>query len=87
MRQVTAGGTGPSLAACTDPFTGPSRAAYHEPIRRDQEHTGDLAVADQTLAPHLKRSLPWDQGREMSAHRSFTVATDVPIHVCDPGSP
>ncbi|WP_314244272.1 IS30 family transposase [Streptomyces sp. DSM 40907] len=41
----------------------------------------------QTLPPHLKRSLTWDQGAEMAAHHAFSVATDVPAYFCDPGSP
>ncbi|GGZ57391.1 hypothetical protein GCM10010301_32530 [Streptomyces plicatus] len=39
------------------------------------------------LPPDLKRSLSWDQGTEMAAHRGFSVATNVPVHFCDPGSP
>ncbi|ANW19115.1 IS30 family transposase [Streptomyces clavuligerus] len=41
----------------------------------------------QTLPPHLKRSLTWDQGPEMAAHHAFSVATDVPVYFCDPASP
>ncbi len=41
----------------------------------------------QTLPAHLKRSLTWDQGAEMAAHHAFSVATDVPVYFCDPGSP
>lgn len=40
-----------------------------------------------TLPPHLKRSLTWDQGSEMAAHHAFSIATDVPVYFCDPGSP
>ena len=40
-----------------------------------------------TLPAHLRGSLTWDQGAEMAAHRSFTLATDMPVYFCDPASP
>jgi IS30 family transposase len=40
-----------------------------------------------TLPDELMRSVTWDQGSEMSNHRSITVATGVPIYFCDPHSP
>ncbi|MYT15004.1 Transposase and inactivated derivatives, IS30 family [Streptomyces sp. SceaMP-e96] len=46
-----------------------------------------LAATVQTFPPHLWCSLTWDQGSEMAAHRSFTVATDIPVYFCDPASP
>jgi IS30 family transposase len=40
-----------------------------------------------TLPESLRRSLAWDQGREMSQHVRFTVDTGVPVYFCDPHSP
>ncbi|MEU9148949.1 IS30 family transposase [Streptomyces sp. NPDC048349] len=60
----------------------------HLPHGRSAEHVRDALIATvQTLPSHLKRSLTWDQGSEMASHRSFTVATDVPVYFCDPASP
>jgi transposase, IS30 family len=55
-------------------------------------HTADL-VADALaskiteLPEQLRRSLTWDQGKEMAAHARFTITTDVPVYFCDPRSP
>jgi transposase, IS30 family len=39
------------------------------------------------LPAHLKLSLTWDQGVELSAHRRFTVESGVSVYFCDPHSP
>lgn len=39
------------------------------------------------LPATLRRSLTWDRGTEMAAHKDFTVATDVKVYFCDPHSP
>jgi IS30 family transposase len=58
----------------------------------DGDRTAE-AVRDQliptvtSLPAHLRRSLTWDQGSEMAAHRSFSIATDMPVYFCDPASP
>jgi IS30 family transposase len=39
------------------------------------------------LPKQLRRSLTWDQGREMKEHLSFTVDSGVQVYFCDPRSP
>ena len=46
-----------------------------------------LAAKVTELPEHLRRSLAWDQGREMAQHAAFTVASGVPVCFCDPRSP
>ncbi|MDT5024654.1 MAG: hypothetical protein QOE61_1080 [Micromonosporaceae bacterium] len=46
-----------------------------------------LARAMSTLPEALRRSLTWDQGVEMAAHVTFSIAADMPVYFCDPHSP
>ena len=39
------------------------------------------------LPDSLRRSLTWDQGKEMALHKQIAVAADVKIYFCDPHSP
>jgi transposase, IS30 family len=35
----------------------------------------------------LRRSMTWDQGREMARHHEIKMALDMPVYFCDPHSP
>ena len=46
-----------------------------------------LVAKMSTLDEQLRRSLTWDQGREMTSHREIAAATGLDIYFCDPRSP
>jgi IS30 family transposase len=56
--------------------------------RRTSEAVRDALVdVVAELPAGLRRSLTWDQGKEMSRHRDFTVATGMPVFFCERASP
>ncbi|MER6952312.1 IS30 family transposase [Nonomuraea sp. NPDC000554] len=60
----------------------------HLPGDHSAASTRDALIQTVTTLPsQLRRSLTWDQGSEMAAHRAFTLATDIPVYFCDPASP
>ena len=48
--------------------------------------TAALTKHAKKLPKELYKSLTWDRGLEMSAHKTFTVATDVDVFFCFPYS-
>ena len=56
-----------------------NRTASHVAARIGEQIT--------TLPAALARSLTWDQGSELAAHTTFSIATGIPVYFCDPHSP
>ena len=55
-------------------------------------HTADavrdaLVAAMAHLPAQLRRSLAWDQGKEMALHGQIALALDMPVFFCDKASP
>jgi IS30 family transposase len=46
-----------------------------------------MTEAMPALPDRLRRSLAWDQGKEMAAHQQITLATGLDVYFCDPHSP
>ena len=48
---------------------------------------GALKQRIRELPDHLRLSLTWDQGKELTDHKRFSVETGVDVYFCDPHSP
>jgi len=48
---------------------------------------GALVASISSLPAQLRRSLTWDQGKEMAEHARFSVDSGVKVYFCDPHSP
>jgi IS30 family transposase len=60
----------------------------HLPVDRKPETVRDaMTETIKTLPEALRRSITWDQGKEISEHARFTVDTGVQVYFCDPNSP
>ena len=67
-----------------------SASALH-PARRAARRlrAGGPCLADSiaSLPEQLRRSLTWDQGKEMAEHKQFSIDSGVKVYFCDPHSP
>jgi len=57
------------------------------PNKETRTVTRALARRIRRLPRGLMRSLTWDRGTELAAHRAFTIATNIQVYFCDPQSP
>jgi IS30 family transposase len=60
----------------------------HLPGRHTAEAVTDaLVTAFSQLPPQLRRSLTWDQGKEMALHRQISDRLGMPVFFCQKASP
>lgn len=60
----------------------------HLPKRRTaQDFAEALIPVLHTLPEELRRSLTWDQGKEMALHKKIALEADIDLYFCDPRSP
>jgi IS30 family transposase len=61
-------------------------------VHLPNEHTADatrdgVVTVMSHLPAQLRRSLTWDQGKEMAGHVQLTAATGTDVYFCEPRSP
>lgn len=55
---------------------------------KDTETVINALIKQAGKLPHeLRKSLTWDRGKELAAHKRFTLATDIKVYFCDPRHP
>ena len=60
----------------------------HLPAQRTADATRTGVVKMMSALPaDLRRSLTWDQGKEMAGHLQITAATGMSVYFCEPHSP
>ena len=61
----------------------------HVPTGRPTAEAMRDSIADTlgVLAPHLRRTLTWDQGKELALHQQITARTGTRVFFCDAHSP
>ena len=55
--------------------------------RKGEQVRVALVASIATLPEQLRRSLTWDQGKEMAEHARFSIDSGVSVYFCDPRSP
>lgn len=61
----------------------------HLPTGRPAAENMRDGIADALggLPPHLRRTLTWDQGKEMALHQQIATKTGTRVYFCDAHSP
>ncbi len=60
----------------------------HLPNRRDPQTVAEAMISMIQAFPHiLRRSLTWDQGKEMALHARISIDAGIDIYLSDPHSP
>lgn len=55
--------------------------------KKTEDVVAALIKQARKLPRELYKSLTWDRGCELAAHKQFTLATNIDVYFCDPGSP